>query len=741
MERDIKKIVSEMTLEEKAGMCSGIDNWHTKAIERLNVPSIMMTDGPHGMRKEAGNGKTVQATCFPTGSCLASSWDKELMKSVGKAIGEECQSEGVSIILGPAVNIKRSPLCGRNFEYYSEDPYLSSRLAASYIEGVQSQGVGTSIKHFAANNQEYYRFVVDTKADERTLRELYLSSFEYAIKKAKPWTVMCSYNKLNGFYNSENKWLLTDVLRDEWGFDGFVMSDWGAVNNRDDGVLAGLDLEMPSSGGVNQKVIVDAVKSGKIPEKVLDKVVYRLLKIIFKAYDNKKKNAVYSKTEHHELAKKAAEDCMVLLKNEDNILPLKKSGHIAIIGEFAKRPRFEGGGSSHVNPLNVENTYDDIKKSVGENADLTYSKGYSIDSDEVDEKLINEAVKNAENADVAVVFAGLTEKYESEGYDRVDMAIPESHVKLIEAVAKVQKNTVVVLSNGSPVEMPWINDVKGILDCYLAGEAMGSAISDILFGDVNPSGKLAETFPEKLSHNPSYLNFPGKEHVEYNEGIFVGYRYYDKKEIAPLFPFGFGLSYTNFEYTGISVDKKEMDANDTVTVNVKVKNIGKVTGKEVVELYVRDVKSGISRPQKELKGFEKVELQPGEEKTVSFKLGMRAFAYYDEEIKDWNVESGELEILAGSSSRDIKLKETVNVKSSKVINKKYTKNSTIEDIMESPKGAAVINEMLKSFEQKTEQKVPYFEMIKSIPISRLVLFTHGLLTMDTINAVIDKINN
>lgn len=289
MERDIKKIVSEMTLEEKAGMCSGIDNWHTKAIERLNVPSIMMTDGPHGMRKEAGNGKTVQATCFPTGSCLASSWDKELMKSVGKAIGEECQSEGVSIILGPAVNIKRSPLCGRNFEYYSEDPYLSSRLAASYIEGVQSQGVGTSIKHFAANNQEYYRFVVDTKADERTLRELYLSSFEYAIKKAKPWTVMCSYNKLNGFYNSENKWLLTDVLRDEWGFDGFVMSDWGAVNNRDDGVLAGLDLEMPSSGGVNQKVIVDAVKSGKIPEKVLDKVVYRLLKIIFKAYDNKKK--------------------------------------------------------------------------------------------------------------------------------------------------------------------------------------------------------------------------------------------------------------------------------------------------------------------------------------------------------------------------------------------------------------------------------------------------------------------
>ncbi|HUM44639.1 MAG TPA: glycoside hydrolase family 3 C-terminal domain-containing protein, partial [Fervidobacterium sp.] len=648
----------QMTLEEKASLCSGLDNWHTKPIERLGIPSIRMSDGPHGLRKEVPNQQTsVPSTCFPTAVTTASSWDRELIKQMGQALAQECQAEEVDIILGPAINIKRSPLCGRNFEYFSEDPYLSSQLATAYIQAVQSLGVGTSLKHYAANNQEYRRFTIDETIDERTLREIYLSNFEGAVKEGKPWTVMCSYNRVNGILASENKYLLTEILKEEWGFEGFVVSDWGAVDERVEGIKAGLDLEMPSSYGIGDQKIIEAVKIGKLDEKELDQTVERLLKIIFKAVDNRKRGTTYDKQAHHKLARKIAGESMVLLKNQDNILPLKKEGTIAIIGAFAKKPRYQGGGSSHVNPTKLDNALEEIEKLVQGKAKIIYEEGYNLDNDEMNQELIDKAKETAKKSNVAIIFAGLPDRYESEGYDRTHMKMPENHNKLIEEISKVQPNTIVVLSNGAPVEIPWIDKVKGLLESYLGGQAGGGAVADILFGEVNPSGKLAETFPKKLSHNPSYLNFPGEGNkVEYREGVFVGYRYYDKKEIEPLFPFGYGLSYTTFEYTDIIVDKKEITDKETIEVKVKVKNTGKVKGKEIVQLYVRDVESKVNRPEKELKGFEKIELAPGEEKTVTFKLDKRSFAYYNTEIRDWYVESGEFEILVGKSSKEIELK-------------------------------------------------------------------------------------
>lgn len=755
MERDIKGIISQMTLEEKASLCSGLDFWHTKPIERLGIPSIMMTDGPHGLRKQdekSGQGlhSSVPATCFPTASCLASSWDRELIKRVGKAIGEECQAEGVSIILGPAVNIKRSPLCGRNFEYFSEDPYLSSELARSHIEGVQSQGVGTSIKHFAANNQEHRRMSIDEIIDERTLREIYLASFEFAVRFAQPWTVMAAYNKINGKYCTENEYLLTKILKEEWGHEGFVVSDWGAVDNRVSALEAGLELEMPSSYGINDKKIVEAVKSGRLPEEVLDRAVERLLKIIFKAIDNKKEGATYDKLEHHKLAREVARECIVLLKNEDNILPLKKEGTIAIIGAFAKNPRYQGGGSSHVNPTMLDIPYEEIKKIVGDKGELLYADGYSLEKDTADENLINEAKEIAKKANVAVIFAGLPDSYESEGYDRTHMCMPESHNRLISEVADVQKNTVVVLCNGSPVEMPWIEKVKGLFECYLAGQAGGGAIADLLFGLANPCGKLAETFPKKLSHNPSYLNFPGEDdRAEYREGIFVGYRYYDKKGIEPLFPFGYGLSYTNFEYTGISVDKKEINDNETLRVTVTVKNTGNIPGKEIIQLYVKDVESSVIRPEKELKGFEKVELQPGEEKAVTFILDKRAFTYYNVDIKDWHVETGDFEILVGRSSNEILLREKVRVNSTVKLTKRFTRNTLIGDLMEDPVGAEIFRQMMEQIKQSSpifsalERDNPQMlvAIFRYMPLRGLINFSRGAFTEEMLNALLERLTS
>jgi beta-glucosidase len=702
MNRDIKNIISQMTLEEKASLCSGLNFWKTKPVERLGIPSIMVTDGPHGLRKQAegadhlGLITSVPATCFPSGATLASSWDRSLIEKVGNALGEECQAEDVAILLGPGANIKRSPLCGRNFEYLSEDPYLSSEMAANHIKGVQSQGVGTSLKHFAVNNQEHRRMSLDAVVDERTLREIYLASFEGAVTLSQPWTVMCAYNKVNGTYCSENDYLLTSILKNEWGLEGFVVSDWGAVNERVDALKAGLELEMPSSNGAGDRKIVAAVNSGKLDEKILDEAVERLLNIIFKSVDNKKENAVYDKVAHHKLAREAARECMVLLKNEDNVLPLKKDGNIAVIGAFAENPRYQGGGSSHINPTMIDNTINEIKAVAGSNANITYAKGFDLKSDEIDEFLFNEAKEAASKSDSVVIFAGLPDRYESEGYDRKHMSIPINQIRLIEAIAQVQSKVIVVLSNGSPIEMCWLDKVNAVLEGYLGGQAAGGAIADLLFGETSPCGKLAETFPKKLSDNPSFLNFPGDgDTVEYKEGLFVGYRYYDKKELEPLFPFGHGLSYTTFEYMDISLDKKEILDTEVLEVSVKVKNTGNITGKEIVQLYVKDVESSLIRPIKELKGFEKVELNPGEEKIISFKLDKRAFAYYNVQIKDWHVETGDFEILIGSSSKDIKLQTSVKITSTVAVKKKFNRNSTLGDLMSDPTAIAVVGEMLQ----------------------------------------------
>ncbi len=677
---DIKKLISEMTIEEKASLCSGADFWHTKAVERLGIPQMMVSDSPHGLRKQdltaenPGVNLSIEAVCFPSACALACSFDRDLIYRMGQALGNECQAENVGVILGPGANIKRSPICGRNFEYFSEDPYLASNIATSHIKGVQSQNVGTSLKHFLANNQENRRMSVSAEIDERTLNEIYFAAFETAVREGKPWTVMCSYNRVNGVYSSENKMSLTDTLRDRWGFDGFVVSDWGAVNDRVKGVAAGLDLEMPSSGGVNDAKIVDAVKNGTLSEDALNKACENVLGIVKKYLDGRNENAVWDKEAEHRIAAEIASQCMVLLKNEDKILPLDKNKKIAFIGKFADEPRFQGGGSSHINAFRVTGAI----AAAAEYADVSYAQGYRTDEDAADSELLEEAVRLAESSDAAVIFAGLTDLFESEGFDRSHMKMPECQNELIRRVAQVQPNTAVVLHNGSPVEMPWIDDVKGLVEAYLGGQAVGEAECAVLFGKVNPCGRLAETFPKKLSDNPSYLNFPGEgDRVEYREGIFVGYRYYDFKEMDVLFPFGYGLSYTDFEYSNLSVQTDGCNAEVSVTVT----NTGSVAGREVVQLYVHDFESSVIRPVKELKGFEKIELKPNESKTVSFHLDRRSFAFYSTEIHDWFVESGDFEIMIGKSSRDIVLSETVNIKSDDKMPYICTSNSTMGDLM------------------------------------------------------------
>ncbi|MFB6646996.1 glycoside hydrolase family 3 C-terminal domain-containing protein [Bacillus toyonensis] len=758
MKRDIKKIISEMTLEEKASLCSGLDFWNTKGIERLGIPSIMVTDGPHGLRKQAegadhlGIYNSIPSTCFPSAVGLASTWNKDLIHEVGVALGEECQAEHVGVLLGPGANIKRSPLCGRNFEYFSEDPYLSSQMAINHVKGVQSQGIGTSLKHFAANNQEHRRMSVDAIVDERTLREIYLASFEDVIKEAQPWTVMSAYNKVNGEYASENNYLLHDILKDEWGFEGFVVSDWGAVNERVASLANGLELEMPSSFGIGEKKIIDAINCGELSVKKLNQAVERLLYIIFKAYENQLENATYSKDTHHQLAREVASESMVMLQNEDSILPLKKEGTVAVIGEFAKQPRYQGGGSSHINPTKLESIFEELEMVSGEKTNILFAQGYDLASDDVDENLINEAKKIAESADTAVLFVGLPDRYESEGFDRKHLQMPENHVQLIEAIAEVQSNIVVVLSNGAPIEMPWIGKVKGILEGYLGGQALGGAIADLLFGDANPSGKLAETFPEVLSDNPSYLNFPGEgDKVEYKEGVFVGYRYYDAKNIEPLFPFGFGLSYTNFEYSKLSISKNEIKDTDTVSVLVNVKNAGSIAGKEIVQLYIKDVESSMIRPEKELKGFEKVELQPGEEKTVSFTLNNRSFAYYNVELKDWHVETGEFEILVGKSSREIVLQDNIFVQSTTIIKKTVHRNTLLGDIFADRMLAPIAKELMEKalkdspFASMAEGDSDASEMMDAMlnymPLRALVNFSAGAFTEEMLSEIIELLND
>lgn len=699
---DVDYILSQMTLEEKAALCSGGDFWHTKPLERFNVPAVMMCDGPHGLRKQGedadhlGINDSIKAVCFPTAAALASSFDRSLLRTLGEVLGEECQTEDISMLLGPGLNIKRSPLCGRNFEYFSEDPYLTGQLAAAYVKGLQGKGIAACPKHFAANNQETLRMSGSSQVDERTLHEIYLSAFEDMVKESAPRSIMCSYNQINGAYASENRELLTEILRDQWGFTGFVVTDWGAGKDRVKGIAAGVDLEMPGRDNPDQVAkIVAAVENGELSAEQLDQAVSRVLTYVKGYLDARQPNAKMDLAADHALSAQLAAECAVLLKNEGEVLPLSKEQQVAFIGGFACTPRYQGAGSSHINSYHVTGA---VEAAQSAGYSVTFAQGYQPQTADTDPILLEQAVECAKQADVAVIFAGLPDSYESEGFDRTSMEMPANQNALIEAVAAANPNTVVVLHNGSPVEMAWADQVAAILELYLGGEGVGEAAVKLLYGEANPSGKLAETFPAKLEDNPSYLNFPGEDGiVEYREGIFVGYRYYDKKKMAVRFPFGHGLSYTGFTYTDVQLDKTCLTDAETLVVTCKVKNTGARSGKEVIQLYVRDEQSRVNRPIRELKGFEKVELAPGEERTVSFTLGKKAFAYYEPKIHDWFVESGTYTIEIGSSSRDIRLSAQVTVEGTVTLPVHFTPFSTFGQILATPKGQALVGKIFQGF--------------------------------------------
>lgn len=746
MKANIKELVSQMTVEEKASMCSGADFWHTDAVERLGIPAIMVSDGPHGLRKQDENGdhlgvnESIKAVCFPAACATACSFDKELLYNMGVTLGKECQAEGVAVLLGPAVNIKRSPLCGRNFEYISEDPYVTGKLSTSYIKGVQSQHIGTSMKHFAVNSQEYRRMSSSSNVDERTLREIYLAAFEMAVKEVQPWTLMCSYNQVNGVFASENKTLLTNILRNEWGFEGYVMSDWGAVNDRVAGLKAGLDLEMPSSNGTNDKKIIEAVSNGTLSLDVLDSTIERILTKTFEYAENAK-GGIFNRDADHEVACQVERESIVLLKNE-GILPLSSGKKIAVIGEFAKKPRFQGGGSSHINSYKVTSVMD----VMGSMENVSFSQGYSANTDKTDETLLAEAVETAKAADIAVLFVGLPDSFESEGYDRNHLEIPNCQNEMIQKVCEVQDNVIVVLHNGSPVLMPWINQVKGVLEVYLGGQAVGQAVADVLFGKVNPSGRLAETFPLRLEDTPAFYNYQGNGiDVDYEEGVFVGYRWYDKRKIDVLFPFGFGLSYTTFDYSNLKVDKDTIKEGDILKVSVDVTNTGTVTGKEVVQLYVSDQTGSAVRPTKELKGFEKVELKPGETKTVEMTLDQRSFAWYNVHVNDWYCGAGNYELLIGKSFREIVLSTSITMIETKY-KKKITANTCCGELIKNPEKKALLQDYIAGFEQdissEGEDSAVTQEMgnsmLDNMPLRALRSF--GSLTNEKLEQIIEQLN-
>ncbi len=749
---DAKQFVANMTLEEKASLCSGKGFWHVKGVERLQLPSVMVSDGPHGLRKQnltgdhLGLNESISAVCFPTAAGLACSFDRELLLKLGETLGEECQAEDVAILLGPAVNIKRSPLCGRNFEYFSEDPYLTGELAAAYISGVQSKNVGVSIKHYAVNNQEHRRMTVNAVVDERTLREIYLTGFEIAVKKSKPWTVMCSYNKVNGTYASENKKLLTDILRDEWGFDGFTMTDWGACSDHVAGVAAGLDLEMPSTSDLSDKLLVKAVREGKISESAVDQAAERIISIVGRYVENRDASAVFDRGVHHHMARRIARESMVLLKNEDNLLPIRGSKQVAFIGKFAKEPRFQGGGSSHINVSEVLSAMQAVRSVHG---DVTYAQGYDTVEDVIVPELISEAVQTAKEADMAVLFLGLPDAFESEGYDRTHMRLPDCQTALLDAVLNVQPRTVVVLHNGSPVEMPWADRVPAILEAYLGGQAVGGAVVDVLFGAANPCGKLAESFPLRLEDNPSYLFFPGfKDTVEYREGVFVGYRYYDAKKMELRFPFGHGLSYTTFSYSNLRFSTNRLADGETLQVSVDVTNTGSLTGKEIVQLYIASAHGGITRPEKELKQFAKVSLNPGETKTITMVLDSRAFAYYETSLPGWYVENGAYRILIGASSRDIRLEGTVEITDAHALPCRFTMDSTLGDVMDAPQGKIFVDQILQgmqAFAQAADEGSAVnpemmAAMMRDMPLHTIVSFSVGNIDTYALQQMIRALN-
>lgn len=678
---------AELTLEEKASLTSGADFWTTKAVERAGVPAMMLTDGPHGLRKQAGASdhlglnESVPATCFPPAVALGSSWDAELAERVGEALGVESVIEDVAVILGPGINIKRSPLCGRNFEYFSEDPIVSGVMGAGLVRGIQSKGAGSSLKHFAANNQETDRLRSSSDVDPRPLREIYLRGFERVIKDAQPWTVMCSYNRLNGVYTSEDPWLLTTLLRDEWGFEGLVVSDWGAINDRVVGLPAGLDLEMPSSRGRTDAELVAAVRDGSLDEEYLDIAAGRVLDLIRKVRARAAIAGPLDAAAHHTLAREAAGRSIVLLRNEGGLLPLSPARQVAVIGAFAANPRFQGAGSSQINPTRLDSALDGIRAVAGDS--VSYSAGFPLGSADTADPvaLRDEAVAAASAAEVAVLFLGVPAEEESEGFDRTHIDLPSAQLDLVDAVLAVNPNVVVVLSNGGVVALPFADRVPAILEGWLLGQAGGSATADVLYGAVNPSGKLTETIPLRLEDNPSYGNFPGElGHVRYGEGILVGYRWYDAKKLEVAFPFGHGLSYTTFGYGDATAS---LTASGDVIVTVPVTNTGSVAGREVVQVYTSLADSVVQRAPRELKGFAVVALEPDETTTVEVTLRRSELAYWDVRVDGWVVEGGEYVVEVGASSRDLRSRTSVLIEGESV-ELPLSLASSIDEVLEHP---------------------------------------------------------
>ncbi|EYT57539.1 glycoside hydrolase family 3 C-terminal domain-containing protein [Microbacterium sp. UCD-TDU] len=730
---------SDLTLEEKASLTSGADFWTTKAIDRVGIPSVMMTDGPHGLRKQSGStdhlglASSVPATCFPPAVGIGSSFDPEIIERVGAAIGMEAAIENVAVVLGPGINIKRSPLCGRNFEYFSEDPIVSGILGAASVRGIQSKGVGTSLKHFAANNQEFDRMRASSDVDPRPLREIYLRGFERVVKDAAPWTVMCSYNKLNGVWTSEDPWLLTSVLRDDWGFDGLVVSDWGAVNDRVVGVAAGLDLEMPASGGRTDAQLVAAVRAGTLPESVLDTAAARAIDLVRKAGERPAVAGPLDVDAHHALAREAAGRSIVLLKNDGALLPLAADQKIAVIGAFATEPRFQGAGSSLINPTRVDNALDELRVVGGEN--VSYAAGFAVESGAVAasgrtaEELRAEAVGVARTADVAVLLLGLPAAEESEGFDRDHIDLPAEQLAVLDAVLEVNPRVVVVLSNGGVVALPFADRVPAIIESWLLGQAGGGAVADVLYGAVNPSGKLTETVPVRLEDNPSFGNFPGEfGHVRYGEGLLVGYRWYDAKGLDVTFPFGHGLSYTTFEYTGATA---EVGADGGIVVRLDVTNSGDRDGREVVQVYVAPTTSIVQRAPRELKAFSSVALAAGETRSVELVVRREDLAYWDIRVDRWVVEGGEYTVEVAASSRDIRSRVSVEI-SGDAVHQELTMNSSVGDLMTHPIAGAIVQQALGGLmgglggDAAAASMMPNDEamqkMMASFPIGRLAGF-------------------
>ncbi|MCI2957049.1 glycoside hydrolase family 3 C-terminal domain-containing protein [Agromyces atrinae] len=736
------EIVANLTLDEKASLTSGASFWYTKPVERAGIPAIMLTDGPHGLRKQREGGDhlgiadSVPATCFPPAVALGSSFDPELLERVGAALGDESLAENVAVLLGPGINIKRSPLCGRNFEYLSEDPLVSGVLGTALVRGLQSRGVGASLKHFAANNQEADRLRVSADVDPRPLREIYLRGFQRVVEDAQPWTVMCSYNRLNGVWTSEDPWLLTSVLRDEWGFDGLVVSDWGAVNDRVTGVVAGLDLEMPSSGGRTDAQLVAAVQDGRIAEASIDTAARRVVDLVQKSVAGARAGHSFDVDTHHALAREAAERSVVLLKNEGPVLPLAPEASVAVIGEFARTPRFQGAGSSLINPTRVD---DALAAITGLGGDVAFAPGFTIDGSD-DTGLATAAAEVAAQHDVAVVFLGLPAELESEGFDRDDIELPANQIAALEAVAAANPNTVVVLSNGGVVRLGDVDRLaRAIVEGWLLGQAGGSAIANVLFGVVNPAGRLAETIPVRIEDTPAFLDFPGENsHVRYGEGLFVGYRWYDARSMAVHFPFGHGLSYTEFAYSDLSV--AATDAG--LTARLTVTNTGERAGREVVQAYVGLPGSSIVRAQRELKGFQAVDLDAGESRVVEIAIRRADLAYWDVRVDDWTVEGGEYRVEIGASSRDIRVTETVAVDGD-VVKLTFDRNSSIGEILADETAGAALTAAFSGADGPAKALTESPEMIRmmaSFPIGRLATFPGMGIDDESLDALLAAAN-